>query len=537
MNKFIYPHLPIMKNDFKKFQNLSHQQIAELKLIAFDKNAIRKITLVELGKRFISDVVGINIANESFDNLKNNYKDCLNNPNESILFNNEEDFYRYIAEEHLILLEETVGSYIQYLSLAKSDLEKINHQIEFINTEIKNIEDLKKNNGWLDAEKRYYKKLLEHYREKNISASNEIFYFLSEKIEIYNLSSYENKRRNIFRGFDVVSTFFVGSMPYSYSRGLVFKDHDIYDVKNITEMSNKFMEFPAPTHKEIKKLYDENQKDFFLLSDQYIRDGLSDIKSIIEKIKIFTEENHIVAKRKDILLEIFEHYKNKHFISVVYMLPMQIEGIFHDICVEVGVKESALDISSLNEKLRKIQENFKYFIYFEYYSFLFPIIRNSVAHGKIINDNYEETAIMLMLDLLPVCELASSEKIPINGKKILLDKAINNDFKALVEYLNLMDIDIPEFYQLSDKFKVIEEKYKSVEFWNYLRNEVKKQKTENINQTEIMRFIRKLHGKKLCKEQSDLFFKEIHNLIEEIKKAEFESNKLSEIILKKLNLE
>ena len=33
---------------------------------------------------------------------------------------------------------------------------------------------------------------------------------------------------------------------------------------------------------------------------------------------------------------------------------------------------------------------------------------------------------MLMLDLLPVCELASSEKIPINGKKILLDKAINN---------------------------------------------------------------------------------------------------------------
>lgn len=53
-----------------------------------------------------------------------------------------------------------------------------------------------------------------------------------------------------------------------------------------------------------------------------------------------------------------------------------------------------------------------------------------------------------------------------------------------------------------------------------------------------MRFIRKLHGKKLCKEQSDLFFKEIHNLIEEIKKsAEFESNKLSEIILKKLNLE
>ena len=535
MNKFLYPHLSIMKNDFKKFQNLSHQQIAELKLIAFDKNAIRKITLVELGKKFISVVVGINITNESFENVKNTYKDCLNNPNESILLNNEEDFYRYIAENHLILLEETVDSYIQYLSLAKSDLEKINHQIEFINTEIENIEELKKNNGWLSAEKRYYKKLLDYYKEKNISAHNDIFYFLSQNIEFHNFITFKN--RSPFLGLDTVSLFFGGSMPYAYSRGLMFQDYDIYDVKNITEMSNKYMEFPSSTHNNIKKLYKENQKEFFLLSDEYIRHGFDGIKSVFEKIKDFSEENHIIAKRKEILLEILEHYKNKHFISVVYMLPMQIEGIFHDICVEIGVKESALDISSLNEKLRKIQENFKYFIYFEYYSFLFPIIRNSVAHGKIINDNYEETAIMLMLDLLPVCELSSSEKIPINGKKILLDKAINNDFKALVEYLNLMDIDIPEFYQLSDKFKVIEEKYKSVEFWNYLRNEVKKQKTENINQTEIMRFIRKLHGKKLCKEQSDLFFKEIHNLIEEIKKAEFESNKLSEIILKKLNLE
>ena len=120
-------------------------------------------------------------------------------------------------------------------------------------------------------------------------------------------------------------------MPYAYSRGLMFQDHDIYDVKNITEMSNKYMEFPSSTHNNIKKLYKENQKEFFLLSDEYIRHGFDGIKSVFEKIKDFSEENHIVAKRKEILLEILEHYKNKHFISVVYMLPMQIEGIFHDI--------------------------------------------------------------------------------------------------------------------------------------------------------------------------------------------------------------
>ena len=137
------------------------------------------------------------------------------------------------------MLEETVDSYIQYLSLAKSDLEKINHQIEFINTEIENIEELKKNNGWLSAEKRYYKKLLDYYKEKNISAHNDIFYFLSQNIEFHNFITFKN--RSPFLGLDTVSLFFGGSMPYAYSRGLMFQDYDIYDVKNITEMSNKYM--------------------------------------------------------------------------------------------------------------------------------------------------------------------------------------------------------------------------------------------------------------------------------------------------------
>lgn len=59
-----------------------------------------------------------------------------------------------------------------------------------------------------------------------------------------------------------------------------------------------------------------------------------------------------------------------------------------------------------------------HFIYFEYYSFKFPIIRNIVAHGKLIAGDIEQTAIMLMLDLLPVCELATSEDIPIIKNKI-----------------------------------------------------------------------------------------------------------------------
>ncbi|TOP23248.1 hypothetical protein CGH19_24640, partial [Vibrio parahaemolyticus] len=75
----------------------------------------------------------------------------------------------------------------------------------------------------------------------------------------------------------------------------------------------------------------------------------------------------------------------------------------------------------------------------EYYSFKFPIIRNIVAHGKLIEANIEQEAIMLMLDLLPVCDMAVSDEIPIFRKIQLLNKVLCNDYESLIDYMNLHD--------------------------------------------------------------------------------------------------
>lgn len=212
-------------------------------------------------------------------------------------------------------------------------------------------------------------------------------------------------------------SFFSGDMPYLYSRGLIARqEFDVYNIKNLTELSNKFLDLPPNAYHEIKELFTNNKDEFYAIAKEYISVGFNENNGLFDKIENLIQTNHIIANRKEILLTIINHYKGRNFISVINMLPMQIEGIFHDICLEIGIDESRLDIASINEKLRIIQSHMNHFIYFEYYSFKFPIIRNIVAHGKLIAGDIEQTAIMLMLDLLPVCELATSEDIPIIKK-------------------------------------------------------------------------------------------------------------------------
>ncbi|WIF60556.1 hypothetical protein QN095_13025 [Enterobacter cloacae] len=213
------------------------------------------------------------------------------------------------------------------------------------------------------------------------------------------------------------------------------------------------------------------------------------------------------------------------------MLPMQIEGIFHDICSEIGIDESRLDISSINDKLRILQNNILNFIYFEYYSFKFPVIRNIVAHGKLVEADLEQEAILLILDLLPVCEMSVSQDIPVFKKIKLINASLNNDFKSLIEYVELKDVFVPAFYNLDNDILIVESKLQSNEFWAYLRNEVKKGGVENVNDTKIVRFVRSLVGRKICSERAGEFLRDLPNVIKEIK----EQNESRRIMLEKFN--
>ncbi|APA83936.1 hypothetical protein [Francisella tularensis] len=512
-----------MKDYHINLEDLTISEIAELAEKALKGYNMSRLSLAQIGKIFLSHALDIDLNRSSFEDVRAIY---IKSNKQDDVCKDENDFYKSIAKDYLWLRHDPKDKLLEYFYKATDDLKKIDLQLNYINTELNKLNSKKKSIGWLNGEDRYCRNLLEYYKEKNQIAKDEILIFISKDLESYSLE-------NCYRSFDPLKAFpFRNEMPYSYSsRKWILSFYDPYDVRSLTELSNKFLNLPLSSYKKIEDLYKNNKVEFFKLAENYISSNLNRDKSVIDKIKKYTETNHIIANRKDIILEILKHYNEQNFISVVHMLPMQIEGIFHDICLEIGINESQLDISSINDKLEIMESKINNFYYFEYYSFKFPILRNKVAHGKKIEGNIQHTAIMLILDLLPVCELCLLKEIPINKKISLLDEALNDNFDSLIEMFNYKDIEIPSFYQRDNDIKTALEKYKDDAFWDYLENEVKKEKVENIHKSEIMKFIKKLNSSKLCIKKSRAFLSNMGNLIKQMKKAEGDkAKKLSKLL-------
>ena len=191
------------------------------------------------------------------------------------------------------------------------------------------------------------------------------------------------------------------------------------------------------------------------------------------------------------------------------MAPLQIEGIFADICREIGVSENQLDISSLNDKLQHIDGKMGSFFFFEYYSFKFPVLRNLVAHGGLVDGELEDTAVHLMLDLLPVCELTVSEDLPIVHALDVLKEASSGKPKQLVEWLDILNsVVIPDFYQAQDWITKAEANYTSQIFWDYLEDDLKKVKdVGHIKTSESVKVAGKVKSTGLANEQAEKFLK------------------------------
>lgn len=506
-----------MKN--KVFEHLNRDKLNALDLGAFKNHNKSRMTLVQIGRRFIEHALGLDLFKIDFSQVRLNF---IDESGKQDVTEDEEQFYKYIASHYLSLYKEPITMVLNLFYKASDDLKKIDSQLKLINAHLKTLEEKKRISGWLNGEERYDRNLYEYYRDKNQYAKDEILKFITERLEVYALLNCQHQDTTL----SVIGAF-TGSMPYSYSRGMMFSYFDPFDVEQMTVMSNKFLNFTVQLHSEIKELYNNDKEQFYIFAKGYISGELEGVDCGLDIVEECFLTSHIISKRRDVISTILRHYKNADYISVVNMLPMQIEGIFHDICSEMGIDESRLDLASINEKLRMLKDSML-FIYFEYYSFKFPVIRNTVAHGKVVKADIEREAIMLVLDLLPVCEIAVSDKVPVIRKIKLLKNVLKDDFGSLIEYVDLKDIIIPDFYNLADDILTADSKLSSEEFWNYLRNEIKKGSVKNINDSKVVKFVRRLHGQKICTEIAGKFLKDLPIVIGEIKAQAAESKKMLE---------
>lgn len=486
----------------KKISTLTVGKFIEIRKEVFDDERIFDYSFIEIGKLFLSKILEINTEQSNFKDIRNEYIESSKNKEISEL---EIDFYKDICFKYLSLEKEPKETLFNSYRQVTKDLEEIEKNILYINSEIKKLENKKQSKDLkYNIEDRYYSNQLSFYKEKNFIAKNEIIDFLIKDIKNYAIekSKKQSDDDRLFRTF-------ISEMPYRFSKPLIpfYYYKNDYDVRDLTPISNKFLNAPARSYPDIKNLYNDNKEEFFEFAKMYISEKINDKEDVITEIINLIETNHILNRRKDVLKTIFNHYKNEDYISVVNILPLQIEGIFHDISIELGISESQSNKTAINELLKILDKNTSSFHYFEYYSFIFPITRNKVAHGELIEDNLEHTAIMLILDLLPVCQFAVSEDIKIN-KVIKLMKNIEKNGKEeeLLEFIQYLDICIPKFYKISSLRENILKKYNEDKFWDYINEKIMEEDINNLEKENLTKYIGILKKNKITYDKCELFF-------------------------------
>ena len=243
---------------------------------------------IEISKTFLSYFLDVDVYTSTFEEIRNNYIQQYNNK----ISEEEKEFYYEIAQRFLYLEKEPKEVLLEYYLEATKDLLEIDVHLKYIEKESSKIKD-KKQNEFLNGEDRYYQKLLQFYKEKNLIAQNEIVDYLSNRIKKHTLEACsplyfaQLALKVIYR-----------KMPYQYSKLIVFgQNENTYDVRNLTDISNKFDELYVQQHSKIRDLYDNNLDGFYETAEYYILGDKNEFICAIKYIRDLTSKSHILKKK------------------------------------------------------------------------------------------------------------------------------------------------------------------------------------------------------------------------------------------------
>ena len=361
-----------------------------------------------------------------FDQLKAKYIERFEINEEELqeTGNTESDFYKEIVESYFNIIPNEPHKLKQLVQMVIEDLKKIESDKDLY---INKLEELK-NKSFEDG-KNYEEKLLIHFINKLKKAEEEILDYIKNDLR---------KAANKSRYKKLIWLKFMSDLTYSYNYA-----PRKYKIESVSEISNKLGEIQLRRYYELKELY-RTDKDIFLKELQ--RDF--DLDETINSIKDYIVRNRRLSERKELLEDILDLKSSGKAQLFCNVVPQQIEGILYDYCVEFGIEESSLINSTLGDKINLLKENDNDVIDYEYFAFKFPVIRNRVAHGKLITQDLDLNSWLLLLDLKYVCRLLLSPDLECNRKVAIVNKLDqNSNLLELLEVAIVMKSGIEGFYE------------------------------------------------------------------------------------------
>lgn len=278
---------------------------------------------------------------------------------------------------------------------------------------------------------------------------------------------------------------------YKYSFSDIQTNPGLYIAKNNYSIPIKFAKEVSQLYKEIEKYkYEENYKQKLEETfnkypyhsnelERIKRENISDYKDklssyindykVCEYLKTNTSNNHILFNRKTIIDHSIELFEKQDYLNFINLITIQIEGLFFDICEELGSDPDRTSSHTLKPKLDYLSNKIL-FDEVSYFKFYFPLVRNKVAHGIFMESKkLDIIAYETLLDLqFLVHLLITHEKIPYNkALRLIKSLKINNRYHEIriKDYLLQGDIYLNlnwlvnsmynEVYEFYDEQKII----------------------------------------------------------------------------------
>lgn len=394
-----------------------------------------------LSKIFLSNFID-SVFQKSFEAIKKEYEELTYSEAVEDLFGkiqlpeNEKSFYDYILKRELSLSFNPRDRKLELYNNAINHLNEIDKNLEDLNKALEEINKRRETKN-TDGNERMHSYLINHYVALNNKAKDEILIFLKGGLNEYIL-----KERNLK---SISSSFLPVSIPYAYEW-----NPRRYKLRYPTELDNKFGDLFIQEYRDIAEQFktDKSKIDPFILEYINKKECLKEIKSLIS-------HNHILIKRKTLneAIELFELSKLRSFIAVA---SLQIEGLFFDYCIELGLNPKDGEDFTFGDSLDFIVREQKDFYNFEYYAFQLRMSRNFSAHPKseLEDSKLVFKANVLLLDILAVLRFFNNPKLRSNrGIQFIKDYEKNSiDIYKIISNHDLFAdtgslIKIDEFYK------------------------------------------------------------------------------------------
>ena len=458
MNKddFIEECKNIKKHDYRKFSSYSL-----------------------LAKNFLKDKINVNVYHDSFDLVR---QEICNITEDDSFPNTEHNFYEYFCKNYLNINQLPARVFIEDYEAAIEDLNICNENITSCKNELDRLEKIKKEKRYLDGKENYQQNRMKFYIDVYSQKKEALITFLTQKI----MFGAHYAERD-------------GELIYKYNK---VKKLTKGDIDTVNEVTNKFLNLGIPNLDEMIDIYYNDFERFKDIILEYCK-----TEKIENKIRCHVDANHILNKKKHLFEKILKVYENKDYFVFSNLVPLFIEGLFEDMCIELKAEKKDLYAQSLNFKLTYIRNHIYAFLEYEYFAFSFPILRNKIAHGDLNTNETIYLSNMLILDLLSVTRFfVETPWLPYieNREKIRMfsKEKIENFYKDYIKDPTILDIEIDTMYEEHKLLEELKTSIKSTAFLDFL---------EDSNNLEI---------------------NNINKILGRFKKDDFECNRVSKLLKK-----